>query len=71
VADHELSTCTIRVTASPATSRRLFAQLTELTGDGNLRTDPKWEGTWVALDKLVRALESDPRPDRSLSRRFR
>jgi hypothetical protein len=70
VADHDLSACATRVAASPTASRRVFSKLAELTGDAKLRTDPKWEGTWVALDKLVRALEIDLWRSRSAPRRF-
>jgi endogenous inhibitor of DNA gyrase (YacG/DUF329 family) len=58
VVDHDLSLCTRRVAASPAACRRVFVALAEELVAGSLRSDPKWDGTWRALERLVRALTS-------------
>lgn len=54
--EHDLTECVTRVTASPAACRRVLHALVNLSLDGPLRHDPKWESTLKAAHSLGDAL---------------
>ena len=56
VVEHDLTECVNRVIASPAACRRVLHALVNLSLDGPLRDDPKWDSTLTAAHSLGDAL---------------
>lgn len=56
VEEHDLTECVNRVIASPAACRRVLHALVNLSLDGPLRHDPKWDSTLTAARSLGDAL---------------
>ncbi len=54
--EHDLTECVTRVIASPAACRRVLHALVNLSLDGPLRNDPKWDSTLTAARSLGDAL---------------
>ena len=56
VEEHDLTECVNRVISSPAACRRVLHALVNLSLDGPLRDDPKWDSTLTAAHSLGDAL---------------
>ncbi len=56
VVEHDLTECVNRVIASPAACRRVLHALVNLSLDGPLRNDSKWDSTLTAAHSLGDAL---------------
>lgn len=56
VEEHDLTECVNRVIASPAACRRVLRALVNLSLDGPLRHEPKWDSTLTAAQSLGDAL---------------
>ncbi len=62
--EHDLTECVNRVIASPAACRRVLHALTNLSLDGPLRDDPRWESALTAARSLGDALAAPHRMKR-------
>ncbi len=55
---HDINACVEAVTASPAACRRVLQTLTQLVRDGTIGTEPRWDSTLTAAQRLTHALQA-------------
>ena len=61
IIEHNVTECVARVTDSPAACRRVLQTLTDLAENQTMLTDPKWESTIRAAEKLDAAINRNRR----------